>query len=322
MRVMVSGGLGFIGSVVAEGFVRQGHHVIVVDDFSGNVVDGINDTELWADSVTSPEFVTNAVDLYRVRDLDLIVHAASPVGAVGVLARKGRIVPDIVGGTDNVVSLAERVGARVINVSTSEVYGRSGEYHEADPCKINAGYNARREYAVGKLAAEYAVAGSGIDAVTIRPFNVAGPRQTSAKGFVLPTFCEQALAGEPVTVFGDGEQERAFTAVWDVASFIDTLIDHDDVTWSGETYNVGNPDNRTTIRELAARVLRQCGRGPDAIVHTDGNAVWGPDYAEADGFRKLPTIEYAQSLGWRPRHNLAALIRLTLNEVEAHAHSR
>jgi nucleoside-diphosphate-sugar epimerase len=147
----------------------------------------------------------------------------------------------------------------------------------------------------------------------VRPFNVAGPGQSASKGFVLPTFCEQALGGWPLTVFGSGEQERAFTAVWDVADFIGRYAWNSE--WDGRVFNLGNPANTTTILDLARRVLALSGRRENAYLLTTGQEVHGEDYAEADGFQKLPIIEEAQSLGWRPRYTLDDLIKATLEQT-------
>lgn len=318
MRIGVTGGRGFIGSYACEALAAAGHKVFAIDDQRDAVLEespeGI--TDLWGDAGDAVLYTS-----FEPR-LEAIVHAASPVGPVALLGTPG-IVEEIVRTTATVARAAVRDGSRLLNISTSEVYGRPGRYHETDTLEIPARYSARDEYAVGKLAGERIVATAaqaGADTMTIRPFNVAGPRQSRRKGFVLPTFAEQALEGDPVTIFGDGHQERAFTAAEDVALYIVRAFELEPETWDGRPINVGNPRNQITIGDLARRVLtvtdKRLGREPDPatwrIRHTTGKEVHGPLYEEAIGTQKLPLIGEAEALGWRPRVDLETLIERTV----------
>lgn len=302
-RVLVTGALGFIGSHVCEHYRDQGWHVIGVDDHSGHVVDHI-------DGVT---VIPQRAQETNVQALapSLVVHCASPVGAVGLLGLKGHIVPEIVQATYQIAYHCGKLDVPLVNVSSSEVYGFSGVYRETDDLRVPAKHSPRLEYAAGKLAAEHVVHGLCKRSVTIRPFNVAGPRQTQAKGFVIPTFVEQALRGRPLTVFGDGEQERSFTAVHDVVSFIAGLD-----TFDGRVVNVGNPSNRTTVNELAHTVIRLLRSGSD-ITYTSGKQVHGPDYEEAEGRVKVPDITRAKHMGWEPVVDLAGLILKTADDARS-----
>lgn len=305
MRVVVTGGLGFIGSHVAERLLAEDHNVLVIDDGSGAVVRDLPCGVIRDD-------VRN-IDIGHLRP-DLIVHCASPVGAVGLLSLAGRIVSDIVSVTAHAATAAIQARCPLVNISSSEVYGFSGTYHERDSCIVPAKHSARLEYAVGKLAAEHAVIGTpGLRSITVRPFNVAGPRQTRAKGFVLPTFVEQARAGAPLTVFGDGQQERSFTAVHDVVDFIVNLRHGD---FDGRVVNVGNDRNRTTVHALARHVIRRLG-STSYIEYTTGKAVHGDAYEEAEGHIKVPDTGRANLMGWHPRVDLDRLIMLTARDMEA-----
>jgi nucleoside-diphosphate-sugar epimerase len=173
----------------------------------------------------------------------------------------------------------------------------------------------RIQYAAGKLAAEQIARTEKIDVVSIRPFNIAGPRQSRSKGFVIPTFCEQALAGEPLTVFEDGQQERCPTAVWDLVDFV---VNVDPRKHSGTVVNVGNPDNRTTVLGLAELVLDVTGSSSE-IEFTTGKAVHGPEYEEAVGVVKAPDITLARSLGWEPTVGLREMVERTAAGVAATA---
>jgi nucleoside-diphosphate-sugar epimerase len=306
VRILITGALGFIGSHLADAYIAQGHDVIGVDNMSGNVVNEIDGMALTFHSDVATHLPVCAVDA------DLVVHAASPVGAVALLSNDS-IVAEIIESTQAVLRYCERVDATLINISSSEVYGFSGVYRETDPCVVPHRLTHRLQYAAGKLAAEQLARTSRVPSITVRPFNVAGPRQTSAKGFVLPTFVEQAINGEPLTVFG-GAQQRSLTAVWDVVDFIVRATSGMVFNGKGCIVNVGNPANRTTVDDLAHRVIDILG-SDSGIRYTDGKTVHGPQYEEAEGVIKIPDITLARSLGWEPRIGLDDMITRTAEEA-------
>lgn len=303
MRVLITGALGFIGSHLADAYIASGHTVVGVDNLSGNVVDRI------PGAIVAEADVRTHMRTYG-GPVDLVVHAASPVGAVALLERSS-IVAEIVETTQAVLRFCKHWQTPLVNISSSEVYGFSGEYREHDTCQVPHKLTHRIQYAAGKLAAEHLVRTSGVPSVTVRPFNVAGPRQARSKGFVIPTFVEQALAGEPLTVFG-GAQQRSFTGVWDVVDFIGRASQ----PLGRDVFNVGNPANRTTVLDLAHRVIELTGSTSE-IVFTDGKTVHGPAYEEAEGVIKVPDITRARLTGWEPRVGLDDLILKTAEEVRA-----
>jgi UDP-glucose 4-epimerase len=230
------------------------------------------------------------------------------VGPVGVIAHAGEIVRQITDSTYAVVDLARRHGAKLVDVSTSEVYGggQQGLCSEDMPRIVQADTTVRLEYAVAKLAMETALINttkvSDLQAVIVRPFNVAGPRQKAAGGFVLPRFVGQALRGEPLTIYGNGCQIRAFTHVADI---VDGLILAMEKGRSGEVYNLGNPANRTTINRLASEVITLV--GGEQVKYLDPKSLHGPLYAEAAD--KYPSAEKAKlELGWNPLKGLSETI--------------
>jgi UDP-glucose 4-epimerase len=310
-RVMITGGLGFMGSHLADRYNELGWSVVCVDNMTANVV-----------SVTHPTFETVMLADARqlvpkhVASVDLVVHAASPVGAASILPAQGTIAGEVVASTQRVVDACVVTGVPLVNISTSEVYGITGAASEADPCTVPARYSARLEYQAGKIAAEQVVGASiarGLRAVQIRPWNMAGPREAEHKGFVVPRMVAQALAGEPITVFEGGEQERAFTGIWDVCRFITDHLPGDYSEWHGQAYNVGNPYNRTTINELAATVRDVTGSS-SSIVHTSGKRVFGPRYEEAAAGTKLPDASLALNMGWKPENTLRNIVARTAAE--------
>jgi UDP-glucose 4-epimerase len=310
MRVLISGALGFIGSHLADAYLARGDEVIGIDNLSGNVVDSIEGAPCF------PIDVRDMLPGTGWPDVDLVVHAASPVGPVALLDHNS-IVAEIVESTQAILRLCEAAGTPLINISTSEVYGFSGTYRETDTCHVPHRLTHRIQYAAGKLAAEHLVRTGLVDSVTIRPFNVAGPRQDRSKGFVLPTFVEQALGGEQLTVFNRGHQERSLTAVWDVVDFILGV----EPSKFAPVFNVGNPENRVSILHLAKRVesLLLSPEQRAGIRMTSGKEIHGPDYEEAEGVVKVPNIAHARETGWRPRIGLDELIIRTAAEIRQEA---
>lgn len=311
-RVMITGGLGFLGSHLADYMAAQGWAVIAVDNMTANVV-----------SITHPTLhsvvIADARQLTpkNVATVDLVIHAASPVGAAGILKMQGTIAGEVVGSTQRVVDACVAASVPLVNISTSEVYGITGVASESDPCLVQPRHSARMEYQTGKIAAEQVVGASvarGLRAVQIRPWNMAGPREAPGKGFVVPRLVSQALSGQPMTIFEGGEQERAFTGVWDVCRFIVDHLPTSTDEWRGQAYNVGNSQNRTTISELAD-VVREVTGSDSPIVHTSGKRVFGDRYEEASAGTKLPDASLALALGWTPENTLREIVALTAAEL-------
>lgn len=304
-RILITGGLGFIGSSIAEAHLAAGDKVTIIDDQSSNVVERVKGATVIRADLT--HFLGPRAHSMLPQSFDRVVHCASPVGPAGILQHRGRIASMILEKTRRAIDYCVATQTRLVNISTSEVYGFSGVYKESDDLRVPARASARIEYALGKLAAEYECRLTpGLESVSIRPFNVAGARQSKRGGFVLPTFAEQAVTGDPLTVYSGGKQRRAFTSVDDVARLI---VHHlDAAEWAGEAVNAGNPENTTTILGLARRVNTRAGQPADHIIHTSGQAVHGSAYAEAEGVVKIPDITLARLLGWEPEVSLEMLV--------------
>ena len=197
----------------------------------------------------------------------------------------------------------------LVAFSSAEVYGRSGLLQEGDDLVVPVHYNVRLEYAIAKTLTEAVTINSrhrGLRGLVIRPFNVAGPRQSRAGGFVMPTFVQQAIAGRPLTVFAGGEQQRAFLSAVDLARFVTEHLDAA-LESGAPIFNLGNPTNSTTVWGLAELIVQRLGSS-SVLEHADARLIHGPLYEEAESFQKLPVLDAAAAVGWQPRIGLDALI--------------
>ncbi|MGH1490086.1 MAG: NAD-dependent epimerase/dehydratase family protein [Acidimicrobiales bacterium] len=311
--VIVTGGMGFIGSFVADAYLAKGKKVIIIDSLVSSVIS----TEPYESNPNCTVLKMSVEEYFAeggtIEGAERVVHAASLVGPAGILRFAGRLGADIVRACQLVVDQCVEYDVPVVDFSSAEVYGRSGLLAEGDTIEVPVDYSVRIEYAIAKCLTEAIMANSrhrGLRGIVIRPFNVTGPRQSERGGFVMPTFVQQALAGEDITVFATGEQLRAFVSVTDLVRFI---TDHmDDAIASGELiYNVGNPDNKISVRGLADRIKEMTGSSSN-VVYADAKEIHGELYEEAESFEKTPVLAAAPAVGWMPEITLDALIEETI----------
>lgn len=321
----MTGGFGFLGGHLVDLLTEDpDNHVHVVDNLSSNPIDH----EQLLEEIGDPENISYSIASVQewcagkgpdVEPFDQVYHLASVVGPAGVLPHAGQMIKSIVDDTYALTDLSRTWDARFLDVSTSEVYGggQEGYCSERLPKIVPADTTVRLEYSMGKLAAETALQNmatvSDLETVIVRPFNIAGPRQSKEGGFVLPRFLHQALNGKELTVFGDGSQVRAFTHVRDMAQGIVDVMHEGE---SGEAYNIGNPDNKTTILELAEKVVDVTDSSSE-IAHVDPKEIYGELYEEAND--KFPDASKAmKNLGWEPRYGIDRIIQDTVDWVERH----
>lgn len=305
-RILVTGGFGFIGSHLVERLLRTTEDTIhVVDDLSTSPLPLERLLEELQPPARRLTYDLCTVEVYCAEHFDVPVdqlyHLASIVGPAGVIPHMGKMVRAIVRDTTTLMDIALRHRARLLDVSTSEVYGggQQGLCAEDMPKIVPPRSSARLEYAVAKLAAETALMNTcqvtELHASIIRPFNVAGPRQSGRGGFVLPRFVWRALEGLPLQVFGDGSQVRAFTHVQDIVSGLLLAMAR---SRPGAVYNLGHPGNKCSILDLAKAVIRVAGSSSE-ILFVDPKSVYGPLYEEANN--KFPVSEKAfAELQWQP----------------------
>jgi nucleoside-diphosphate-sugar epimerase len=323
VRIAITGGLGFIGTHLADAFLGKGHQVLLLDSGVTAVSDGTHYAD-WDEASIVHSSVEGFLAQGRSFDgFDLVIHAASLVGPAGILDYTASLGAMITNVAQAVIEDCACHGVPVVLFSSAEVYGRSGQLAETDPLVIPARYNTRIEYAAAKALTEIVLVNArarGLPGIIIRPFNVTGARQSARGGFVMPTFVQQALAGEPLTVFEGGDQVRAFTAVADLARF---CTDYLSAAFASDkvVFNIGNPANQTTINDLAIQV-RDLAGSTSPIQQVDPQTIQGPLYEPAASKRKIPALRHATDLGWQPEIGLEALITATITYYRHHPDSR
>ena len=299
--VLISGGLGFIGSHLVDLLLGKGIEVVIIDSFVNNCVDNMP-CQILAGNI--PDVISQEI-IY----VDAVFHLASTVGPVGVLGQSGEMGNDIV--TDTVVlrDFCIEEGIKFIYVSTSEIYGDVKDWHEDSVKVFPAYYTVRSEYAAGKMTSEIAIVNKArvadLKYTIIRPFNVAGPRQKPNFGFVLPRFVIAALTGQPITVYGDGSSVRAFTDVRDICDAIYMLaVGHEGI------FNIGNPANEMSINDLAKLVLKHVGDSESEIIYVDPKKLHGDLFEEVPD--KIPCIDKLTEIGWSPIYSIEQTINDTI----------
>ena len=312
-KILVTGGFGFLGSHLIELLLsNKNNKVHVVDNLSTSPLPLWYLLNLLPDKDNLTYDIRDLVDYIPEETFDEIYHLASIVGPAGVLKHPGNIVKRTVDDTYYIMDMSQDMRARLVDISTSEIYGggRDGFCSETMSKIIQPQVTVRLEYAVAKLASEIALVNrvnSGIlNAVIVRPFNISGPRQSGHGGFVLPRFVWQSINNYPITVFGTGNQVRAFTHVKDVAQGVFNTMRYGQ---SGEAYNIGNSDNRTTILEMAQSVIKYT-NSKSEIIFVDPKTIYGDRFAEAND--KYPDDTKATlEIEWCPKYDIRKVIEDT-----------
>jgi len=317
VRALITGGAGFVGSHLAEHLLAQGHDVSILDNLSTGSIENIahlkgrSGFDYTIDSVSNGPLVAELIDRS-----DVVFHLAAAVGVKLIVEQPVHTIETNVHGTEVVLQHASKKKKLVFVASTSEVYGKSADvpFREDADLVLGPTEKHRWAYACSKLIDEFLALAywkeRRLPVVIVRLFNTVGPRQTGQYGMVLPTFVRQALAGEPITVFGDGTQSRSFTFVGDV---VDALIKLSEERRAvGQVFNIGNTEE-ITITELAERVrLLTESRSPIRYIPYDEAYEMGFE----DMPRRVPDIAKIQQLiGFRPRVPLDDIIQRVVESL-------
>lgn len=306
LRYLITGGAGFIGSHLVDELVAREDQVVILDDLSTGRRENIEQVaangsvELVEGSVTDVQMVDELLGRS-----DCCLHLASAVGVKLVVSEPLETLRRIVHGTDVVMSAAARHDKPVLFASTSEVYGKNsdGSLDEESDRIIGSSFKSRWSYAIAKSYGEALAHGyhleHGAATIVIRLFNTIGPRQRGAYGMVVPRLVRQAIAGEDLTVYGDGSQSRCFLHVHDAVSAILTLTQHPGAI--GRAFNIGN-DYAITILKLAERIIERCG-SRSKIRFVPYEEAYDEGFEEL-GQRRPDTAALRELTGWCPRRTL------------------
>jgi UDP-glucose 4-epimerase len=308
MRVLITGGAGFIGSHLADHYVNAGHQVTLLDNFSTGAHTNIAHLE---GSVTTVDGDIRNSELVNqlTQETDLVLHMAAALGVTTILESPLESMSTNITGSEVVLNAAAQHNKRIIIASTSEIYGKNPKQplHETDDRVVGAPQKIRWTYSDAK-AIEEAMAFAlhqekKLAVTTVRLFNTVGPRQTGRYGMVVPRFVQAALKNEPLTIYGDGTQSRVFCHVDDAVAAIATMATTDATI--GDVYNVGGT-GEVTIKQLAEHVLAVTG-SKSSITYTAYSDAYPAGFEDIQ--RRVPDISKVKSaIGWAPTKDLKQII--------------
>jgi UDP-glucose 4-epimerase len=312
MRVLITGGAGFIGSHLTEALLSRGDEVLILDDLSTGSSENIRhlknipNLNYWIDSVMNKALLAELVD-----ESDLVVHLAAAVGVRLIVESPVRTIETNIKGTELVLEAARKKKKKVFIASTSEVYGKSTHFpfREDDDLVLGSTAKGRWSYAASKALDEFLALAywkeRKLPVVIGRFFNTIGPRQTGQYGMVVPNFVRQALEGQPITVFGTGKQSRCFCFVGDTVAALLKLLDAPDAV--GQVFNIGSSEE-ISIEALASLIKTK--------LNSSSPITYIPyDKAYEAGFEDMPrrvpsTTKIERCVGWQPSTSLDTTIDL------------
>ncbi len=324
MRVLITGGAGFIGSHLAERLLNEGDEVYVIDDLSTGDLENVRHLEdnprfhMHVDTVLDPETVRPLVE-----ECDLIYHLAAAVGVNYIIENPLHSLTTNIRGTEIILELANKRKKRVILASTSEVAGKKNgkaSFREDDDRLLGPTTVTRWIYSTSKAVDEMLGLAywreKKLPVITVRFFNVIGPRQSARYGMVVPRFIKQALLGHPITVYNDGEQRRCFTDIEDAVEGLMALAEHDSTP--GEIFNLGGnvETNEISIKDLAHKIK--------TLTESDSQVEFLPyDKAFAKGSYedlnyRIPDLQKIRAhVGYEPKVTLDTTLRKMIEHYES-----
>ncbi len=315
MRILITGGAGFIGSHLTDKLLEIGHSVTVLDDFSTGVSNNLESSqksfgvEVIRGSVLDVALLKSLIDRS-----DYIFHLAAAVGVFNIVNNPLSSLLTNIRGTENVFELAYASNIPVLLTSSSEVYGKniSDSLKESDDRILGSPTTLRWSYSEAKaidesLAYAYFVE-KKLETRIVRFFNTVGPRQLGSYGMVVPRFVQSALANDPITIFGDGNQTRCFAHVYDVVEALVKVAFASNTI--GKVVNIGN-DFEISINDLARKVITETG-SKSKIVYLPYQEAYGDGFEDME--RRVPNIGLIYELvGWKPERDLSTII----NDISA-----
>jgi UDP-glucose 4-epimerase len=317
MRVLITGGAGFVGSHLSDGLLARGDEVFVLDNLSTGSINNIAHLKGHPKFHYTIDTVTNEPVLAELVDqCDAIVHLAAAVGVKLIVEAPVHTIETNVHGTEVVLKHANKKKKLVVVASTSEVYGKSADvpFREDADLVLGPSEKHRWAYACSKLIDEFLALAywkeRKLPVIILRLFNTVGPRQTGQYGMVIPNFVRQALAGHPITVFGDGTQSRSFTYVGDVVRAMLGLIDEPRAV--GQVFNIGN-GQEISIGDLAVRI-KTLTKSTSSIVRVPYEQAYEAGFEDMP--RRVPDISKVRDLvGYEPTVELDEILQRVIEYV-------
>lgn len=322
MRILITGGAGFIGSHLAEAHLEKGDDVYIIDDLSTGSMDNIRflqEDPAYKNKVfVHLNTILNHDKLLELTGIcDVVYHLAAAVGVQTILDKPLESIVTNIQGTEKVLGMCNKFKKRVLIASTSEVYGKHmhAPLVETDNIIYGPSSKFRWSYAASKLMDEFTALAhhrtNGLEVVITRLFNTVGPRQTGAYGMVIPRFVGQALKNEPITVFGDGTQTRTFTYVKDVVEALMVLMASDQSV--GEVINIGGVEE-IAISELAQKIIEMT-ESSSEIKLIPYEEAFGKDFEDMQ--RRVPSTEkLARITGFAPDKSLEFMLTKVIDAVK------
>ncbi len=320
MRALITGGAGFIGSHLAEALLAAGHDVDVIDNLSTGSIRNIGHLKAnprfkyVIDTLTNEPLLAELVDRN-----DVIFHFAAAVGVKLIVEEPVHTIETNVHGTEVVLKHANKKKKKVVIASTSEVYGKSTDvpFREDADLVMGATVKHRWAYACSKAIDEFLALAyykeRGLPVIIVRFFNTVGPRQTGQYGMVLPSFVQQAMAGRPITVFGDGTQSRSFTYVGDVVECLIKLIQEPKAI--GEVFNIGNKEEVSILR--LAEIVKGMTGSSSTIEFIPYDKAYEAGFEDMP--RRVPDLAKVRALvGYEPKVQLNEIITRVIEYFRAH----
>jgi UDP-glucose 4-epimerase len=317
LKALITGGAGFVGSHLAEALLSRGDEVFVIDNLSTGSIENIEHLKGHSRFHYTVDTIMNEpVTAELVDRVEVVFHLAAAVGVRLIVESPVHTIETNVHGTETILQLANKKKKKVLIASTSEVYGKNTEipFREDSDLVLGPTYKGRWSYACSKAIDEFLALAyykeKKLPVVIARLFNTVGPRQTGQYGMVIPNFVKQALAGRPITVFGDGSQSRCFADVSDVVGALIGLVLEEKAV--GQVYNVGNREE-ITILDLARKVKVMTG--------SDSEPTLVPyDQAYEEGFedmqRRVPDLgKIRDLLGYKPTVSLDEILRRVIDHL-------
>ena len=311
MRVLITGGAGFVGSHLSEALLDRGDEVFILDNLSTGSIDNVIHLKsnprfhYTIDTVSNEPLLAELIDRS-----DVVFHFAAAVGVKLIVEQPVHTIETNVHGTEVVLKHANKKKKLVLIASTSEVYGKSVDvpFREDADLVLGPTEKHRWAYACSKMIDEFLALAywkeRKLPVIVVRLFNTVGERQTGQYGMVIPSLVRQALAGQPITVFGDGTQSRSFTYVGDVVKAMVALLDEPRAV--GQVFNIGN-GKEITIRALAEKIKQMTGSSSEIVMIPYDKAY---EAGFEDMPRRVPDIGRIQSLvGYRPTVELDETLR-------------